>query len=58
MPDDQWAGLISSGTFNQCRCGHFSLKHNLDSGACYALDENVRCPCRQLDLRPNLRSVE
>lgn len=39
--------------FLVCRCDHFSLKHDLDTGECFGVDlddHSIRCECRQLDV--------
>ncbi len=47
MTDKEWQNLISCGTFNVCRCGHFVLKHDGDTGKCYGVDDHsIRCECK------------
>jgi hypothetical protein len=60
MPDS-WRSLILAGEFQLCKCKHFAMKHSWDTGECYGVelyDESIRCDCRELELRPDLRVVE
>ena len=63
MTDEDWQNLISCGTFNVCRCGHFVFKHDGDTGECYGVDvdhHSIRCECKTLNVpkRPKLRVVK
>lgn len=38
-----------------CRCAHFVMKHDFDTGECYGVDiddHSIRCGCRDIDVVP------